>query len=57
MPSLESLRTRFRQNGGPANLSRDELERLWTHRKEMGLSEAETKVLRTAALLAGVIEL
>jgi hypothetical protein len=51
--SLESLRSRFRSNGGPANLSADEQSRLLNHHREMGLTETEVQTLRTAYQLGG----
>jgi len=53
VPSLESLRTRFRANGGPANLTADEQARLLNHSREMGLSETEMHTLREAYRLGG----
>jgi hypothetical protein len=53
VPSLESLRSRFRANGGPANLNADEQSRLLNHSREMELTETETQTLRTAFQLGG----
>lgn len=55
VPSLESLRTRFRANGGPANLTRDEQSRLLNHAAAMELSVTETHTLRTAYQLGGKV--
>lgn len=51
--SLESLRTRFRSTGGPANLNLDEQARLLNHSREMELTETEEHTLRTAYRLGG----
>lgn len=52
--SLESLVTAFRSNGGPANLNAEEMNRLFLHRKEMGLTEVEVQTLTFARQLAGI---
>ena len=52
VPSLESLRTRFRIHGADT-LTTDELSRLLNHALELGLSEGEASSLRVARQLDG----
>lgn len=52
--SLESLVTAFRSNGGPANLNAEEMNRLFLHRNEMGLTDTEVHTLTFARQLAGI---
>ena len=52
--SLEAITAAFRSNGGPANLNADEMNRLWNHRNEMGLTETERTTLSFARQLAGI---
>jgi len=52
VPSLESLRTRFRTSGADA-LNTDELSRLLNHARELGLAEGEANSLRVARQLDG----
>ena len=51
--SLESLVTKFRANGGPANLTLDEQSRVLNHKRELNLTLTEVHTLTEAYRLGG----